>query len=140
MTDEKDEHKFPEPDASALYVMERLGVVDDRVIVEGRVTELDVSWSMQRGDYNPDYVHGHMKITSDNLTCDFIVDKVEQKIMEGRGSHVIAGEVFRVAARELDLQCLKLMTQHLLTIHAETEKKAERVQAGTAIESKEKTY
>jgi len=144
MTDEKDElkdeHKFPELDTSALYVMERLGVVDDRVIVEGRITELYVSWNLKRGDFNSEEIRGHMKITPDNLTCDFIVDKVGQKIVDSRGSHVVAGEVFRVAARELDLRCLKLMTQHLLTIHAETEKKAERVQAGTAIESKEKTY
>ena len=135
-----DEHKFPDLDDAATYVMERMGVVDDRIVIEGRITELYVSWQLKRGEYNSEEIRGHMKIAPDNLVCDFIVDKVGQKVMEARGSHVVAGEVFRVAARELDLRCLELMTMHNLTIHNETKTKEDRVQMGTAIESKEKAY
>lgn len=135
-----DEYQFPDLDDAAIYVVERLGAVDDRVIIEGRITELYVSWTLKRGDYNSEEIRGHMKIAPDNLMCDFIVDKVGQKIMEARGSHVIAGEVFRVAARELDLKCLDQMRMHMLTIYDETKTKEKRVQMGTAIESKEATY
>lgn len=98
-------------------IIDKLSPIGDLVLVEGRVTEMSITWQVKRGEYNSDTEIGEIKIEFDNLPCSFLSHGVERSVREYRGTMGIVGDVFRQASTGLAHRVQETMNSHMEAIH-----------------------
>lgn len=100
------------------YVLDRWDMKNDRIVVEGHIEEISVTWTMARGEYQADKTTGTLKLIPDNLKCDIVVEKATAEIVESGGDIGIVGQVVKRLSRELDLRVQGLMAEHFEAVYA----------------------
>lgn len=116
-------------DPGILYVIERWGMVEDQVVIETRITGFDVTWQMHRGNYQSDELKGRIKVETENLKCDIVIQKPTAEIIESEGDLGIVGQVYRRFVAEARLQTHEAMKDHMNILHLAKNEKAARVDA-----------
>ena len=118
------------PGDALRYVIDRWGYKGDKIVIEGRVTEIAATMHLKRGDYQSDAISATVKLEPKNLKCDLVVNKPIPEIEETGDDLAIVGLVFRRFGAELALQAQDIMVEHMKNMYPEPEKEGTRVAAG----------